>query len=72
MNIGIEPYLSRVVAQYFNQSAHKKVKYIYYFTDVFWFIEGADNTRPALQLAVKNFDFCPKLRLLSGNWLHSR
>ncbi len=39
---------------------------------VFWFIEGTDNRGPALQLAVKNFDFCTKLHLLSRNWLHSK
>ena len=85
MNVGIEPYPSRVVAHYSKHcdnrlmSALKKVKYIYYFTDelfykryVFWFIEGTNNSRPALQLAVENFYFCTKLRLLSGNWLHSR
>jgi hypothetical protein len=61
-----------------SQYQYENVKYIYYFTDelfykryVFWFIEGTDNSRPALQLAVKNFDFCTKLRLLSGNWLRS-
>jgi hypothetical protein len=62
-----------------SQYQYENVKYIYYFTDelfykryLFWFIEGTDNSRPALQFAVKNFDFCTKLYLLSGNWLCSR